>query len=120
MEGGELFDYICEKEQLTEAEAVQIVRRIASALAYLHSNNIIHRDLKPENLSLKRKYILVKIIDFGFSKIASTRTKSFLGTQGYLAPEMPDPTDTQTPWICGLLVSAYMPFCQVICLLTMT
>ena len=119
MEGGELFDYICEKEQLTEAEAVQIVRRIASALAYLHSNNIIHRDLKPENLLLKSKGDIseIKIIDFGFSKIASTRTKSFLGTQGYLAPEMMDPngyTNAVDMWALGVCVyailSGYLPF----------
>ena len=119
MEGGELFDYICDQEQLTEKEAVLIVRRISSALAYLHSNNIIHRDLKPENLLLKSKNDIseIKVIDFGFSKIASSRTKSFLGTQGYLAPEMLDPkgyTQAVDMWALGVCVyailSGYLPF----------
>lgn len=118
MEGGELFDYICDKEQLTEAEAMQIVRRIASALAYLHCNNIIHRDLKPENLLLKAKGDVseIKVIDFGFSKIAS-RTKSFLGTQGYLAPEMMKAdgyTAAVDMWALGIciyaILSGYLPF----------
>ena len=122
MEGGELFDYICEKEQLTEAEAMQIVRRIASALAYLHCNGIIHRDLKPENLLLKTKGDVseIKVIDFGFSKITA-RTKSFLGTQGYLAPEMMNMAATGEGytmaidiWALGIcvyaLLSGYLPF----------
>ena len=55
---------------------------------------VIHRDLKPENLLLAREphsaFPTVKIIDFGLSKARATRDvcASFLGTRGYLAPEM--------------------------------
>jgi len=51
-------------------------------------------DLKPENLLLTRNGAgaEIKIIDFGLSKmlpVESTQTtQSFLGTRGYLAPEM--------------------------------
>mmetsp|Transcript_2854 Transcript_2854/g.4054 ORF Transcript_2854/g.4054 Transcript_2854/m.4054 type:complete len:125 (-) Transcript_2854:412-786(-) len=60
----------------------------------MHSKNIFHRDLKPENSLLKTKprtsYDLeVKIIDFGLSKcMVEPVARSFLGTRGYLAPEM--------------------------------
>jgi len=96
MAGGELFDYVVQKGTLTEAEASVIVRMVTGALVYMHRCNIIHRDLKPENLLLKYKpnsiYDLeVKIIDFGLSKTMATQdhmAQSFLGTRGYLAPEM--------------------------------
>mmetsp|Transcript_67449 Transcript_67449/g.99990 ORF Transcript_67449/g.99990 Transcript_67449/m.99990 type:complete len:386 (+) Transcript_67449:601-1758(+) len=95
MEGGELFDYVVKKGTLTEEEASRIVRKVTSALVYMHAKNIIHRDLKPENLLLTRKPrtplddIEVKIIDFGLSKcMHEPVARSFLGTRGYLAPEM--------------------------------
>lgn len=75
MEGGELFDYVVQKGTLTEDEAATIVRKVTSALVYMHSKNIVHRDLKPENLLLRRvpksshDSIEVKIIDFGLSKV---------------------------------------------------
>lgn len=91
MNGGELFDYVVEKGTLSETEASQIVRKITSAIAHMHSKGIIHRDLKPENLLLTDKgpKSEVKIIDFGLAKIMSDSVAhSFLGTRGYLAPEM--------------------------------
>eukprot|EP01035_Chromulina_nebulosa_P019090 gene19090-24918_t len=91
MNGGELFDYVVQKGTLSEAEASVIVRKITSAVAHMHSLNIIHRDLKPENLLLTSKgpNAEVKLIDFGLAKIADENVaKSFLGTKGYLAPEM--------------------------------
>ena len=48
MEGGELFDYVVQKGTLTEDEASNIVRKVTSAMVYMHSQNIVHRDLKPE------------------------------------------------------------------------
>ncbi|CAN0381690.1 unnamed protein product [Pylaiella littoralis] len=93
MQGGELFDYVVEKGTLSESEASGMVRKVTSALAYMHSLNIIHRDLKPENLLLTSKGASpeVKIIDFGLAKVLGAgddSAQSFLGTRGYLAPEM--------------------------------
>lgn len=74
MSGGELFDYVVQKGTLTEEEASRIVRKVTSALLYMHSKNVIHRDMKPENLLLAHvprssHDIEVKIIDFGLSKV---------------------------------------------------
>lgn len=92
MGGGELFDYVVDRGTLSEVDASSIVRQITSAVAYLHARGIIHRDLKPENLMLtsKSRGAAVKIIDFGLAKLLNTddKTASFLGTRGYLAPEM--------------------------------
>jgi len=92
MKGGELFDYVVEKGTLSEEEASVLVRKITSAVAHMHSLNIIHRDLKPENLLLTSNgpTAEVKLIDFGLAKVMSDsiQARSFLGTRGYLAPEM--------------------------------
>jgi len=92
MNGGELFDYVVEKGTLSEKEASVIVRKITSAVAHMHALNIIHRDLKPENLLLttKGEDAEVKLIDFGLAKEISNDAvaRSFLGTRGYLAPEI--------------------------------
>ncbi len=91
MQGGELFDYVVEKGTLSEEEASVLVRKITSAVAHMHETDIIHRDLKPENLLLTSKgpKAEVKLIDFGLAKVMKEDTaRSFLGTRGYLAPEM--------------------------------
>lgn len=92
MNGGELFDYVVQKGTLSEKEASVIVRKITSAVAHMHALNIIHRDLKPENLLLttKGEDAEVKLIDFGLAKEISNDSvaRSFLGTRGYLAPEI--------------------------------
>lgn len=62
------------------------------ATKYLHDNGITHRDLKPENILLsgKSNRCLIKVTDFGLSKIVSENTmlRTFCGTPTYLAPEI--------------------------------
>jgi len=121
MAGGELFDYVVKKGALTESEASAIVRMVTSALVYMHDQNIIHRDLKPENLLLTKNPhsiydIEVKIIDFGLSKsiMSEPLAKSFLGTRGYLAPEMlqrRDYSKAVDTWALGVIVFVLLCGC---------
>ncbi|CAJ1897484.1 unnamed protein product [Cylindrotheca closterium] len=121
MEGGELFDYVVQKGTLTEDEASSIVRKVTGALVYMHEKNIVHRDLKPENLLLRRiprnagDSVEVKIIDFGLSKLMQEPVaRSFLGTRGYLAPEMlqrRDYTKAVDTWALGVIVFVLLCGC---------
>jgi len=90
--GGELFDKIVEKGSYTESEAVQLVRKIVSAVEYLHNIGIVHRDLKPENLLLKKAGddLEIAIADFGLSKIIGQQVmmQTACGTPSYVAPEV--------------------------------
>jgi serine/threonine protein kinase len=70
---------------------------ILQGLKFLHSVNIIHMDIKPANLLLSTKvtedeYSIVKICDFGLSKIADIEGKTLIlhrcGTEPYIAPEV--------------------------------
>jgi tRNA A-37 threonylcarbamoyl transferase component Bud32 len=73
--------------------AVEIVRRVADALDYAHTQGIVHRDIKPENILLPGGQPVVA--DFGIAKAVSganvagglTRTGIALGTPGYMSPE---------------------------------
>lgn len=88
--GGELFDKIVEKGQYTEKDASAIVKKILSAVQYLHGLNIAHRDLKPENLLLRDNDTDVLLSDFGLSKIIDEKTMltTACGTPYYVAPEV--------------------------------
>lgn len=44
--GGELFDFLAEKESLTEEEATEFLKQILDGVFYLHSKRIAHFDLK--------------------------------------------------------------------------
>lgn len=92
LQGGELFDRIRQKKKFTEAEASSLMRKIVSAVAYMHSKGVVHRDIKPENLLFvdHTADAEIKIIDFGFAKVKVVnqplQTPCF--TLHYAAPEV--------------------------------
>ena len=74
-----------------------LLRDVARALRFAHSQHIVHRDIKPENILLSGETAVVT--DFGIAKAlddstrtrlapkAFTRTGTSLGTPQYMAPE---------------------------------
>ena len=44
--GGELFDYLSERDTVSEDEAVAFLKQILCGVAHLHSRDIVHLDLK--------------------------------------------------------------------------
>lgn len=75
-------------EYLPERYVLNVFEQVTSAISYMHGENILHRDLKTANVFLKRG--IVKIGDFGISKIMNTKghAQTILGTPYYFSPEM--------------------------------
>ncbi|XP_030581026.1 death-associated protein kinase 3-like [Archocentrus centrarchus] len=91
--GGELFDFLAQKESLSEEEATQFIKQILEGVNYLHARKIAHFDLKPENIMLLDKNAplpRIKLIDFGLAhKIeAGVEFKNIFGTPEFVAPEI--------------------------------
>ncbi|XP_029430980.1 death-associated protein kinase 2 isoform X2 [Rhinatrema bivittatum] len=91
--GGELFDFLAQKESLSEEEATRFIKQILDGVNYLHSKKIAHFDLKPENIMLLDKNLPIphiKLIDFGLAhKIEEgVEFKNIFGTPEFVAPEI--------------------------------
>jgi serine/threonine protein kinase len=88
---------ILEGGPLPTTRTLTIGIQICRALHAAHEAGIVHRDLKPENVFVVQKggHDVVKILDFGISKIKTaetekvrmTRTGQLVGTPLYMSPE---------------------------------
>jgi len=82
---------------LEVTDAAEYAMQACVALAVAHSHGIVHRDIKPENLFLVEHegMAVIKLLDFGISKIALTGPdprahltgQLTLGTPCYMSPE---------------------------------
>ncbi|XP_015666523.1 death-associated protein kinase 2 [Protobothrops mucrosquamatus] len=91
--GGELFDFLAQKESLSEEEATQFIKQILDGVSYLHTKKIAHFDLKPENIMLLDKNLpipYIKLIDFGLAHEIEdgVEFKNIFGTPEFVAPEI--------------------------------
>jgi len=89
--GGDLFDRLISHGQYTEQQTAQMMKKIVSAVSYLHSMNICHRDIKADNFLFEtgEDSADIKIIDFGLArKFAGEKMHTVVGTPYYMAPEV--------------------------------
>ncbi|KAF8920564.1 kinase-like domain-containing protein [Mucidula mucida] len=118
VQGGELFDLLCEQGRLSSQEALRYFQQIIAALDYLHRFNIVHRDLKPENILLDAQRN-VKLADFGMAAWQSdSLLQTSCGSPHYAAPEIVNGLEYDGAisdiWSCGIILHAmlagHLPF----------
>ncbi len=128
LEGRDL-DQVLAESPLPIDVAIDYVLQAIEALAEAHTAGIVHRDLKPANLFLAKRpgsTSIVKVLDFGISKVSSddpesrrvTRIDERLGTPVYMSPEQlqatPDVDARSDIWALGVvlyeLLSGTLPF----------
>lgn len=85
--GSSLAKVVEKNGALSEREALDYIRQVADALAYVHSCNRLHLDVKPQNIMIDHNGKAV-LIDFGVSKqydeVSGENTSTLIGfTPGY-------------------------------------
>ncbi|MBC6943142.1 MAG: serine/threonine protein kinase [Xanthomonadales bacterium] len=93
VEGESLGSMLKRDHRLTVEQAAKVIQQTALGLATAHDHGVIHRDIKPGNLMITSRGA-VKIADFGIALSNQdlskklTTTGEFVGTPGYLSPEV--------------------------------
>ncbi len=98
LEGEDLDELASRKGRIAVHEASEYVLQACKAMAEAHAVGIVHRDLKPQNLFLTRRpdgTPLVKVLDFGISKlvdgeaasVSMTSSRAMMGSPLYMPPE---------------------------------
>lgn len=97
LEGEDLLQRLTRRGPFPVKEAISSILQVCEGLAEAHGAGLVHRDIKPGNLFHCRGpdgTPLIKILDFGITKEASTPQESvlttsaaLLGSPVYMAPE---------------------------------
>jgi WD40 repeat protein/tRNA A-37 threonylcarbamoyl transferase component Bud32 len=106
------------EQPLAPREAAAIMRQVAEAVAYAHSQGVIHRDLKPSNILVDAAG-QPRVTDFGLAKRADadsslTQAGQVMGTPSYMPPEQAEGKNDQV----GPLSDVYSLGATLYCLVT--
>jgi len=118
LEGHDLHTLMQQVVGVSVARAVDFILQACDAVAKAHAAGIVHRDLKPANLFCVPRpcdRTLIKILDFGISKVACdsrdsalTRACTIFGSPPYMSPEQTfcshDVDERTDIWSLGIIL----------------
>jgi tRNA A-37 threonylcarbamoyl transferase component Bud32/TolA-binding protein len=92
---GTSLDLVLRQRRLSLQETLQVVKQVGRGLGAAHRAGVVHRDLNPRNILVSPTLSVVKLADFGISRVESvarsvgtlTTREMTLGSLHYLAPE---------------------------------
>lgn len=93
VEGESISQMLRREGKIDAKRAAGIIAQAAQGLSVAHDRGVVHRDIKPANLMITPRG-LVKVADFGIAlanhdfEKKLTGTGEFVGTPGYLSPEV--------------------------------
>lgn len=90
IEGETLTERVRRRGPLAPSDGSRVLRDVAWALAYAHTQGVIHRDVKPDNILLESTG-RVLVADFGIAGVvagaAGLSTGEVIGTPEFMSPE---------------------------------
>jgi serine/threonine-protein kinase len=92
---GVSLDAVLRQRRLSLREALEVLGEVCAGLEAAHDADIVHRDLNPRNVLVSEDLSVVKLADFGISRVESISqamgtlsTASYsMGVLAYMAPE---------------------------------
>jgi serine/threonine protein kinase len=91
LDGPRLSTLLRRSGPLAVEQVVPLVRRLCSALAFLHHEGWVHLDVKPRNIIMTGATHLIDL-SLARSVEAARAVRHPIGTDAYMAPEQCDPT----------------------------
>jgi serine/threonine protein kinase len=92
---GTSLDVVLRQRRLSLQETLQVIKQVSRGLGAAHRAGVVHRDLNPRNILVSPTLSVIKLADFGISRVESvarnvgtlTTREMTLGSLHYLAPE---------------------------------
>jgi len=89
--GETLTERVSRRGPLPPSDAARVLREVAWALAYAHSQGLVHRDVKPDNIMLEETTGRALVADFGIAGLvrdaAGLDGGEVIGTPEFMSPE---------------------------------
>jgi serine/threonine-protein kinase len=91
VDGETLTERVRRRGPLAPSEAARVLREVAWALAYAHSQGVVHRDVKTDNIMLEEGTGRALVADFGIARLvrgaAGLDGGEVVGTPEFMSPE---------------------------------
>jgi serine/threonine-protein kinase len=88
VDGETLAQRVRSRGPLSGADGTRVLREVAWALAYAHTQGLVHRDVKPDNVLIESSTGRVLVADFGIAAAAGDAMgDEVMGTPEFMSPE---------------------------------